>query len=112
MTLSGNKILKFVFTRLTFFLPVRSPPAGMLRVWYKRSTRKLSQHGPALSCPSLLEAADVIQHAGAPQREGGAGRPEEAARKQPSLYDPHRASLSPGGQTPRRYLSSRAWPRC
>lgn len=94
MTLSGNKILKLVFTRLTFFLPVRSPPAGMLRVWYKRSTRKLSQHGPALSCPSLLEAADVIKHAGAPQREGGAGRPEEAARKQPRLYDPQRGSLS------------------
>lgn len=29
-TLSGIKILKLVLTRLTFFLPIRSPPAGML----------------------------------------------------------------------------------
>lgn len=52
-TLSGIKILKLVLTRLTFFLPIRSPPAGMLRVCPKRSKRKLSLARTRLLPPLL-----------------------------------------------------------
>lgn len=58
-TLSGIKILKLVLTGLTFFLSIRSPPAGMLRVCLKRSKRKLSLARTRLLPPLLTVSQET-----------------------------------------------------